>query len=164
MRILVPFCGLSLCAKFKLPNYACVSGWSCLMNLILSVNFNLGTYGHLSVYWVAGLFPARNFYEVEMHTVYQGLFFKKLEKTYTPCNTSSFVRLKVFEKGWVHTSSYCIVVPGLSLERNLHWAFLILSQRLLEQRLAPTKCKESKNDSVTLQPWKNVLTLKMSMN
>ena len=30
-----PFFGFSLCTEFKLPNCACVNGWSCLINLDL---------------------------------------------------------------------------------------------------------------------------------
>ena len=53
--------------------------------------FRVVTYGHLSVYRVAGLVPARKSYvhcEVEVHTVYQRLL-KTLRKAYTQWRSQS---------------------------------------------------------------------------
>ena len=67
-------------------------------------------------------------------------------------------------KSWVHAvnspmlfSSYnCIVVPWLVLGEKSSSGVLNLEPLPREHRPRPTKCKDSENDSVTLQPRKNV--------
>ena len=54
-------------------------------------------------------------------------------------------------------SSYnCVVVPWLVLGEKYSSGVLNLEQLPREHRPRPTKCKDSENDSVTLQPRKNV--------
>ena len=103
--------------------------------------------------------------------MYQRLF-KKLAKAYTPCNFTLLAlytgyKLECFwvKAEFMQSTVQCffmfflaIIVEwclGLTLERNLHWVFLILSTASRTQAKT-NKCKDSENDSVTLQPRKKV--------